>query len=111
MASLKRWVQVGQGQFQKWTDKGQALEGVWRGQRDGQYGPLGMIDAAEGRVSFPLHTVLLNRMESVREGAEVKIIYLGTAQNKKGQAFKNFDVYVASVEDLQDDEPAEDGPF
>jgi hypothetical protein len=41
MASLKRWVQVGQGQFQKWTDKGQELEGVWRGQRDGQYGPSG----------------------------------------------------------------------
>jgi hypothetical protein len=111
MASLKRWIQVGQRQFQKWTDKGQELEGIWRGQRDRQHGPLGMIDAAEGRVSFPLHTVLLNRMESVREGAEVKIIYLGTAQSKKGQAFKNFDVYVASVADLQDDEPAEEGPF
>jgi hypothetical protein len=69
-----------------------------------------MIDAAKGRVSFPLHTVLLKRMESVREGAEVRIVYLGTAQNKKGQAFKNFDVYVASVEDLQD-EPAEESPF
>jgi hypothetical protein len=94
----------------KWTEKGQELEGVWRGQRDGQYGPLGMLDAAEGRVSFPPHTVRLKRMESVREGAEVKIIYLGTAQNKKGQAFKNFDVYVASVEDLQD-KPAEESPF
>src|SRR5262249_40584182 len=36
MSSLKRWVQVGQGQFIKWTEKGQQLEGIWRGQKDGQ---------------------------------------------------------------------------
>jgi hypothetical protein len=106
MASLKRWVQVGQGQFVKWTEKGQELEGAWRGQKDGQYGPLGLLDTAEGRVSFPLHTALLSRIHGIRDGAEIRIIYTGKQMTRAGREFKAFEVFVASAEDLLD-EPSE----
>lgn len=108
MASLKRWVQVGQGEFFKWTEPNQAIEGVWQGQTDGQYGPLGLVDAdTGGRVSFPLHTALLQRVENIKKGAEIRIVYTGKQQTKDGKrTFKAFDVFVANPEkDLV--EPAE----
>jgi hypothetical protein len=108
MSNLKRWVQVGQGSFMKWDTKGQELVGTWRGQRDGQFGPLGMVDTETGRVSFPLHTALLQRVESIKEGAEVRIIYTGPQQARSGRQFKAFDVYVGSETDLVD---AEEVPF
>lgn len=111
MSSLKRWRQVGQGQFHKWETPGEALEGVWQGQRDGQYGPLGILDTSEGRLSFPLHTALLDRVKQIREGTEVRIVFTGkqTAKNS-GREFKAFDVFVASDEDLAAD-GGDDVPF
>ena len=41
MASLKRWRQIGQGQFHKWETPGEEFEGTWRGIHDGRFGPLG----------------------------------------------------------------------
>lgn len=113
MSNLKRWVQVGQGEFHKWTEKGDELEGIWRGQKDGQYGPLGMLDTAEGRVSFPLHTALLQRVEGIKEGAEIKIIYNGKQKTKDGKKeFKHFDVYVAGpLDEALAEPPDDDVPF
>ena len=99
MTSLKRWRQVGQGQFQKWETLGQELEGTWQGQHDGLFGPLGTLETAEGRITFPLHAALLERLKLVREGAEVLIRYTGKQTSKAGRLFKAFEVYVA-------DEPA-----
>src|SRR3990172_127202 len=95
MGSLKRWVKVGQGEFHKWMEPGESLEGIWRGQKDGQYGPLGLMDVETGRVSFPLHTALLQRVEGIRSGADVRIEYLGKRLSKGGREFKAFDVFVA----------------
>jgi hypothetical protein len=102
MSNKPRWVQVGQiqGTFLKWTEKGQECEGHWRGQKDGQYGPLGVVDTAQGRVTFPLHTALLQRVESIKEGAEVRIVYLGIQQSRSGREFKAFDVFVGDEDDL-----------
>lgn len=114
MSSLKRWVQVGQGQFIKWTEKGQQLEGIWRGQKDGQYGALGMMDTNDGRMSFPLHTALLQRVEAIKQGAEIKIVYNGKHRTKDGlKEFKAFDVFVADVEAIEDPaaKPDDDVPF
>ncbi len=100
MSSLKRWRQVGQGQFHKWEAPGQELEGIWQGRHDGLYGPLGTVETPEGRFTFPLHTALLERLKVVREGAEVLIRYTGEQTSKAGRVFKGFEVFVASDEAL-----------
>src|SRR2546425_5624326 len=71
MTSLKRWRQIGQGQFHKWETPGEEFEGMWRGMHDGRFGPLGTLETPEGLVTFPLHAALLERLKLVREGAEV----------------------------------------
>jgi hypothetical protein len=52
MGSLRRWRQLGQGQL--WETPGQEFEGTWQGIHDGRFGPLGTLEAAEGRLTFPL---------------------------------------------------------
>lgn len=113
MSSLKRWRQIGQGEFHRWTEKGDSLEGLWRGQRDGQYGPLGTLETEQGLVSFPLHIALLQRVEHVREGSEIKIVYTGKHVSKGGREFKGFEVFVAEATDIEApnaDDP-DDVPF
>jgi hypothetical protein len=102
MSSLKRWRQVGQGQFHKWETPGDELEGTWQGQHDGQYGPLGTLDTADGRVTFPLHAALLERLKLVRGGVAVLIRYTGKQTSKTGRVFKGFEVFVADEDDLLD---------
>jgi hypothetical protein len=94
MASLKRWRQIGQGQFHKWETPGEELEGAWRGPHEGRFGPLGTVETHDGLVTFPLHTALLERLKVVREGAPVLIRYTGTQVSKAGRVFKGFEVFV-----------------
>ena len=100
MASLKRWRQIGQGQFHKWETPGDELEGVWMGPHDGRYGPLGTLETPAGLVSFPLHTALFERLKRVREGGDVLIRYTGKQTSKAGRVFKHFEVYVAGDDPL-----------
>ena len=101
MGSMKRWRELGQGEFLKWETEGQELEGQWRGQHDGKFGPLGTLDTSEGKVTFPLHTALLDRLESVVKGADVRIVYNGKKTAKKsGNVFKDFTVFVADEDDI-----------
>ena len=102
MSSLKRWRQIGQGQFHKWETPGEEFEGTWRGMHDGRFGPLGTLETAEGLVTFPLHTALLERLKLVREGAEVLIRYTGKQTSKAGRVFKAFEVFVAGEDALLD---------
>src|SRR5258705_7957812 len=95
MSSLKRWRRVGQGQFHKWEQPGEEFEGTWRGAHDGRYGPLGTLETAEGLITFPLPTALLERLRLVREGAQGLIQYTGLQTSKAGRSFKGFEVYVA----------------
>src|SRR5215510_1196653 len=95
MASLKRWRQIGQGQFHKWETPGEELEGIWRGPHEGRFGPLGTVETSDGLVTFPLHTALLERLKVVRDGAPVLIRYTGTQTSKAGRVFKGFEVFVA----------------
>jgi len=94
MTSLKRWRRVGQGQFHKWEQPGEEFEGTWRGAHDGRYGPLGTLETAEGLMTFPLPTALLERLRLVREGALVLIQYTGLQTSKAGRSFKGFEVFV-----------------
>jgi hypothetical protein len=100
MASLKRWRQIGQGQFHKWDTPGDELQGVWQGAHDGRYGPLGTVETPGGLVAFPLHTALIERLKRVHEGAEVLIRYTGRQTSKAGRVFKAFEVYVAGDDPL-----------
>src|SRR5216683_1868225 len=100
MASLKRWRQIGQGQFRKWETPGEELEGTWRGPHQGRYGPLGTLETAGGVLTFPLHAALLDRLQRVREGANVLIRYTGTQTSKAGRIFKGFEVFVADDDAL-----------
>ena len=77
MSSLKRSRRVGQGQFHKWEQPGEEFEGTWRGAHEGRFGPLGTLETAEGLMTFPLPTALLERLRLVREGAQVLIQYTG----------------------------------
>ena len=98
----RRWHPVGSsGNFKKWTEKGQTVEGFWEGTTPGKFGDLGIIKQADGtKVTFPLHTVLADRLKRVREGAEIHIEYLGKEESKAGRTFKNFDVSVGSPDDI-----------
>ena len=98
MASLKRWRQIGQGQFHKWETPGEELEGTWRGPHQGRYGPLGTLETTGGTFTFPLHAALIDRLQRIREGAEVLIRYTGTQSSKAGRIFKGFEVFVADAE-------------
>ena len=113
----RKWHPVGSsGNFMKWTEKGQKVEGVWEGTTPGKFGDLGIVKQPDGtKVTFPMHTVLMDRFRRVREGAEVLIEYLGKEHNKKGTEFKNFEVMVGNPEDILPEaaEPAagEEVPF
>lgn len=96
MSSLKRWRQIGQGQFHKW-EQPEELEGTWRGVHEGRFGPLGTLETSEGLLTFPLPTALRDRLQRVREGAAVRIQYTGMQTSKAGRPFKGFEVYVADA--------------
>jgi hypothetical protein len=102
MSSLRRWRQIGQGQFHRWETPGEEFEGTWRGTHDGRFGPLGTLETPEGLISFPLHAALLERLNLVREGAEVLIRYTGKQTSKAGRVFKAFEVFVAGENALKD---------
>ncbi len=95
MSSLKRWRQVGQGQFYKWETPGQELEGTWQGIHEGRFGPLGTLDTGAGRLTFPLPVALRERLAQVRPGAFVLVRYTGLQTSNAGRIFKGFGVFVA----------------
>jgi len=101
MSSLKRWRQIGKGQFHKWETPGEEFEGTWRGLQEGRFGPLGSLETPEGLLTFPLHAALLERLKLVREGAEVLIRYTGKQTSNAGRVFKAFEVFVASEDALK----------
>ena len=100
MSSLKRWRQIGQGQFHKWENLGDELEGTWQGSHDGRFGPLGTLETAAGLRTFPLHAALLERLKYVRIGAEVRIHYTGPQTSRAGRLFKGFEVFVSGNDDI-----------
>jgi len=95
MSSLKRWRQIGQGQFHKWEVLGDALEGVWRGIHEGRFGPLGTVETVAGLVTFPLHAALLARLTRISVGTDVRIRYTGPQTSKAGRLFKGFEVFIS----------------
>ena len=100
MSSLKRWRQIGHGQFHKWEALGDELEGAWQGTHEGRFGPLGTVETAMGLVTFPLHAALLARLTGVTVGTEVRIRYIGPQTSRAGRLFKGFEVFVSSNDEV-----------
>jgi len=105
VTNLKRWRQIGPGQFHKWETPGDQLEGTWQGSHDGRFGLLGTLETAGGLVTFPLHTALVERLRHVRVGADVLVRYTGPQTSKAGRLFKGFEVFVSGNEALIDAVP------
>ena len=110
MSSLKRWRQIGQGQFHKWEVLGDELEGAWQGTHEGRFGPLGTLETVAGLVTFPLHAALLARLNGVAVGTEVRIRYTGPQTSRAGRLFKGFDVFVSGGDEVRafDDQSGQD---
>jgi hypothetical protein len=97
----------GNFEFYKFEQKGQILEGVWKGTRVGKYGDNGVIEVAGVEQVFTLNTALKDLLR-VPEGAEVRVEYLGKAKAKTtGNEFKAFQIFVTDGTDVAqpDDEP------
>jgi hypothetical protein len=101
MSSLKRWRQIGQGQFHKWEALGDELEGTWQGTHEGRFGPLGTVETAAGLVTFPLHAALLARLTGVAVGTDVRIRYTGPQTSRAGRLFKGFEVFVSGNDEVR----------
>src|SRR5262245_4313869 len=102
MSNLKRWRQVGQGQFHEWQTAGEELGGAWQGSHAGRSGLLGTLETTAGLLTFPLHAALVQRLQQVRIGADVLIRYTGPQTSKAGRLFKGFEVFVAGQDNVID---------
>jgi hypothetical protein len=70
------------------------LEGIYRGTIEGQFGPLGVVELADGRLQrFSLPAVLGKRLSIVDPGQEIRIVYMGTRVSKSDTTYHVFDVY------------------
>ena len=108
MSSLKRWRAIGGGgDFHKWAQPGEALEGVWRGLHDGQYGPVGTLETTEGLTRFAATTALVERLGAIAEGTELRLEYLGIRRSKTGREYKDFAVWIAEGDAPADATPVE----
>ena len=123
MSSYKRY-QVGGGGggggFFKWAEPGEAIEGLWEGTQAGRFGDNGVVTQAKhihadgtledrGRLVFPIHTALVDKVARLRDGAGVHILYRGMVKGKSGNEYKDFEVW--SDEQPADAEPSEKVPF
>ena len=99
----------GDGTLIRWQTTGQTLEGTYRGQKDGKYGPLGLMETPGGVQTFAMPTVLVDRFRLIPHDALVKIVYLGKQEGKTGQAFHAFNVFVDDTVELK--EESDDVPF
>ena len=67
------------------------------------YGPLGVIDAEDGRKSFKMYASLQRQLDGVTDGTEVLIVYRGEKRSRAGRDFKLFDVYTKEAEERPED--------
>jgi len=89
------WQTISDPTFIKWN--GQTLEGTWRGISPGKFGPIGTVESpADGFVQFGLPTVLADKLETVKEGATVRIIHHGLHESRAGRSYHRFTVQIAA---------------
>ena len=108
MGNLKRYRQLGGGEFYKFTEVGQTLEGTWQGTRAGKFGENGTVDTPTGIHIFSLNAALKDLI-GVPKGTGVKIVYMGKETAKNGNEFKAYKVFVE--EDENGEATTDEAPF
>jgi len=107
MSNAKRWKKYegGGGDWYKWENEGQELEGEWQGiiGHSGQYDtPNGQINTADGPVKFGCPTGLANQVRNIPTGVEIKIKYVGMKLNPSSKRnFKSFDIWVNEEQEVK----------
>ena len=78
----------------KWNSVGQTVEGVYRGQRNGKFGPLTVVQTDSGEMVYGTKAVLGRKLADVSVGDRVRIEYLGKRQSEQGREYGDFRVLV-----------------
>ena len=76
----------------KWTQAGQTVEGVYKGQREGKFGPLMIVDTPQGEAVYGAKAVLVRKLKEVQPGWRVRITYLGKKRSAAGTEYGDFSV-------------------
>jgi len=95
------WQQVGQPTFSgdrspilKWNSVGQSVEGVYKGTREGKFGPLAIVQTSAGETACATSKLLMDRLKGLVAGDIVKIEYLGKKKGQSGYEYKDFQVFM-----------------
>jgi hypothetical protein len=95
------WQQVGQPTFSgdrspilKWNSVGQTVEGVYKGTREGKFGPLAIVLTSGGEVACGTSKLLMDKLKGLVAGDLVKIEYLGKKKGQSGYEYKDFQVFM-----------------
>ena len=94
------WQEVGgsgndnRSPIMKWNSVGQTVEGVYRGQRNGKYGPLTVVQTDSGELVYGTKAVLGRKLADVSVGDRIRIEYLGKRQSEQGREYGDFRVLV-----------------
>lgn len=93
MAYRKLEPRVG-GNFFKFTEVGDTLEGRWYGVAEGKFGKNGIMRVGDKDQLFSLNA-MLSDLELMDIGCMIKIVLVGTRPSKNGMhPMKVFDIYV-----------------
>lgn len=101
MSNIKRWKKRSSGEYMRWEEVGQQLEGIYLGMQEGtQSGFLGKVQTEQGlTVVFSVPSGLKNQLEGVKEGRLIQIHYRGYKLNQRTKReYKSFDLYEAVEE-------------
>jgi len=103
--NMKRWRSLRRnGEFIKWTEPGQVVEGVFLGIEKSDWREIGRVNAEGGPVAFSLTTALAGPLRKVNTGQSVQIQYVGEKMSKAGRMFKDFNVSVL----VEDEDPEQE---
>lgn len=81
------------GDFFKFADAGDKLEGIWQGVREGRYGDNGAVMTDDGERLFGI-TKVLEDLKRFPVGTRVRIVYTGEGESRDGTRFKRFEISV-----------------
>jgi hypothetical protein len=97
--TMMKWTKINNnGDYFKFTDPGDKLEGRWRGPKEGKYGTLGIFDTVDGEKLFTLYAVLQDLVH-FEKGQHLRLVYTGLGETKSGQEYKQFDIFIGEPDD------------
>ena len=95
------WKESRAGQFGNlvnWDSEGVILEGIYEGQHEGKYGMLLDVSNPHGFFSASCTIMLVQKLESIPVGSEIRITFTGYLKTKNGHNLKDFEVLYRPLE-------------